>query len=126
MANKYATNVEKATNLEEARRVIAAAACDVRRLVLERKDLERIAREFHRLTMPRRKSGRKRKSSITLALQAWLEGERNSHALAMKYVPGYASMSRWRREAMRRRLMDAVKKRRDRDQGSEVGGCHQG
>jgi hypothetical protein len=77
----------------------------------------KVSRSFDRALSPRdqRRRGRKRDARITAAVQDYEAGMRGQ-ALYQKHIAGYSGMGRYRRESARRRLNEAIRSRRRREQ----------
>jgi hypothetical protein len=82
--------------------------------LLDRGDRQKVCRTFDRTLLPRRRPGRKRKKSITVAFEDWKAGMRGT-ALYRKHIPGRDKHSHWRRRGEQRALMDAIYSRERRD-----------
>jgi hypothetical protein len=80
---------------------------------LDRRELSRIVRAFRSQLLPPRKPGRRRNKEITAAHADWQSGLRGV-ALYRKHIPRFDQMSRWRRQAKIRALMDAIRSRERR------------
>jgi hypothetical protein len=79
--------------------------------------LRKVSRAFDRALSPRdhRRRGRKRDKRITAAVEDYEAGMRGQ-VLYQKHIPGYSGMGRYRRESARRRLNEAIRSRRRREQ----------
>jgi hypothetical protein len=82
--------------------------------LLDRGDRQKVCRTFDRTLLPRRRPGRKRKKSITVAFEDWKAGVRGT-ALYRKHIPAWDRHSHWRRRGEQRALMDAIYSRERRD-----------
>jgi hypothetical protein len=78
---------------------------------LNRGELIRIDQIFHRELIPRRKPGRRLLARITRAYAAYQSGQRGV-ALYRAHIPGWSSMSKWRRNGEERKMMAAIRSRR--------------
>jgi hypothetical protein len=77
---------------------------------LDRRELSGIVRAFRSQLLPPRKPGRRRNKEITAAHADWKSGFRGV-ALYQKHIPRFDQMSRWRRQAKIRALIDAIRSR---------------
>jgi hypothetical protein len=80
---------------------------------LDRRELHGIVRAFRSQLLPPRKPGRRRNKEITAAHADWKSGLRGV-ALYQKHIPRFDQMSRWKRQAKIRALMDAIRSRERR------------
>jgi hypothetical protein len=80
----------------------------------------RIVRTFRSALIPRRRAGRKQSETITAAYEAWKGGMRGV-ALFRNHIPHWDRLSRWRRKAERRSLMDAIYSRNRRERAKQPG-----
>jgi hypothetical protein len=80
---------------------------------LDRRELHAIVQAFQSQLLPARKPGRRRNKEITAAHADWKSGLRGV-ALCQKHIPRFDQMGRWRRRAMIRALMDAIRSRERR------------
>jgi hypothetical protein len=75
----------------------------------------KVSRAFDRALSPRdKRRGRKRDRRITAAVEDYEAGMRGQ-VLYQKHIPGYSAMGSYRRESARRRLNEAIRSRRRRD-----------
>jgi hypothetical protein len=98
----------------EAARVIAQSLSD-----LDRRTRKSLAASFRQQLLPKRRAGRKPSKEITAAYADWKSGMCGLQ-LYRKHVPGLDSMSRWKRQAKTRALMDAIRSRERRASKQEL------
>ncbi len=78
-----------------------------------------IVRAFHSSLVPRRRAGRKQSETITAAYDAWKGGMRGA-ALYQNHIPNWDRLSRWRRKAVERSLMEAIYSRNRRARAKQA------
>jgi hypothetical protein len=93
---------------------MAQRICDEFGELLSRADLIRLASVFRSAAVPRRKPGRRPNAQVTAALADWKRGARGE-VLFRVHIPGWARMSRWRRQCEKRTLLDAIRSRARRE-----------
>lgn len=81
---------------------------------LSRRERTRILRLAHRTLLPRAKPGRKYDTRLDTAVSDYTAGIA-SLELYRKHIPNHAHLSRWRRLAEERRLMNSIYKRISRE-----------
>ena len=104
--------------LTEALRLAAeagAAVCKLSGGNLTARERRAVLAAFRRTLAPPRKRGRKQAARISRACEDWKRGTRGVR-LYNAHIPGWDSMSRWRRREMERRLMAAIRTRHRRTQ----------
>jgi hypothetical protein len=111
------TGTDALTQALELAREAAAGITAQFGTALDRAARVKVSRAFDRVLVPREKRppGRKRKAAITAAYLDWKAGMRG-HQFYLKHIPGYSGMGRYRRECAQRRLNEAIRSRRRRDQ----------
>jgi hypothetical protein len=109
-------------DLQQARLIAEEAATRIAQVYgepLAASDVARIAAEFRAKLAPReRRRGRKRSSALNAAFADWKSGM-TGNALFVRHIPRYSTMSRWRRLAEQRKLMNSLYSRARRDRESE-------
>lgn len=76
--------------------------------------LREVVNAFRRVLVPPRKRGRKRTAQVTAAYEDHKRGK-SWLSIYLKHIPGYATMSQWKKEFKTRRLRGAVRSRVRRD-----------
>lgn len=87
---------------------------------LDRRERVGIIRVFRSQLIPPRKPGRRPSKEVTAAHEDWQAGMRGTE-LYRKHIPGFDRMNRYRRNAMIRALLDAIRSReRRKNRGKTV------
>src|SRR5271155_5017143 len=102
--------------VHEAARQAKASAADIlgRWDGLSITDRRKIVTAFRAVMIPRRPAGRKPSEAVTAAYIDWKSNIRGI-ALFRKHISNWERLSRWRRQAEQRSLMDAIYSRNRRE-----------
>ena len=82
-------------------------------LALTLEERRRVGRAFLSTLAPSGSRGRKRRKEITAAHADWKNGMRGPE-LFEKHIPGFKTMSQWKRRVKKRALIDAIRSRERR------------
>jgi hypothetical protein len=75
---------------------------------------------FRSAIIPRKRAGRKQSEALTAAFEAWKGGMRGA-VLFQTHIQRWDRLSRWRRKAEQRSLMDAIYSRNRRERAKQRG-----
>lgn len=111
----------KATAVQDAVRHARGSAVEIlgRWGGLSNAERMQIVRAFRSALIPRRRAGRKPSATLTAAYAEWKSGTRGP-ALFRKHISNWERLSRWRRKAEQRSLMDAIYSRNRRDRAKQA------
>jgi hypothetical protein len=98
-----------------------ACAADIRRKWdgLSMSERRQIVSAFRSALIPKQSAGRKPSASLTAAYGEWKAGIRGA-ALFRKHISNWERLSRWRRKAEQRSLMDAIYSRNRRERAKQA------
>src|ERR1035437_8697922 len=108
------------TAVEGAARCARAAAVEILRRwgSLSTSERRQVVRAFRSAIIPRKRAGRKQSEALTAAYEAWKGGARGV-VLFRTHIPRWDRLSRWRRTAEQRSLMDAIYSRNRRERAKQ-------
>jgi hypothetical protein len=112
-------------DLQQARLIAEEAAARIAEVYgesLNNSDAKRIAAGFRAKLVPKRRNGgRKRSPALDAAYADW-KSSMAGNALFVKHIPQYSAMSRWRRLAEQRKLMNSLysRSRRERERECKI------
>jgi len=87
---------------------------------LSASERRKVVRAFRSTIIPRRRAGRKQSEAVTVAYEAW-KGSMRGAALFQTHVLRWDRLSRWRRTAEHRSLMEAIYSRNRRERAKRPG-----
>ncbi len=83
---------------------------------LSKQECGRLANALRSAITPKRKAGRRPTARVTRAYEDWKAGMRGPE-LYVRHIQGWEKHNRYRRKGEARDLMDAIRKRRKREEG---------
>jgi hypothetical protein len=108
------------TAFEGAARHARASAVEIltRWAGLSTSECRQVVMAFRSVLIPRKRAGRKQSEALTAAYEAWRGGMRGV-ALFQTHIQRWNRLSRWRRKAEQRSLMDAIYSRNRRERAKK-------
>jgi hypothetical protein len=117
---------EEQTAVQEAARHARTSAVEILKRWgdLSTSERRQVIIAFRSAIIPRKRAGRKQSEALTAAFEAWKGGMRGL-VLFQTNIQNWDRLSRWRRKAEQRSLMDAIysrnRRERAKQRGSSVG-----